>query len=226
MHLQYGMYCYVTIMRFNVAIDGTSGVGKSTIAKQLAKHYHMIHIDTGAMYRSIAYYLQEDDSDIEKKLNHINIELKQDEVWLNHENITDKIRNDRISLLASKYAKNPQIRSFLVKKQQEIAKSKGFILDGRDIGSVVLPDAEIKIFLEANATVRAKRRYQEYIAKGQDVTYTQVYEDIITRDEADYNRKESPLVKVNDAYVIDTSEKTIEEIVCLIETYIESKVKV
>lgn len=209
----------------NIAIDGTSGVGKSTVAKKIANALSLTHLDTGAMYRSIAYFLQENDDNLVEKLNDFHIEMKENQIILNGKDITNEIRNDRISLLASRYAKIPEVRSFLVKKQQEIAKNKGYILDGRDIGSVVLKDAEVKLFLKADPLVRAKRRYNEYVAKQQPADLDEIYKAMCERDYQDMNRSVSPLVIVEDAFVIDTSDKSIDNVVKIALDYVESKVK-
>lgn len=212
--------------KFNVAIDGPSGVGKSTIAKKIAEKYNMTHLDTGAMYRCIAYFMKNNPGDITTMLDHIDIQIKNNDVFLNNEDITSKIRNDEISILASDCAKIKEVRAFLVSKQKEIASNLGYILDGRDIGSVVLPDAEVKFYLTASAQVRAQRRFKEYQDKGMNVNYEHVLNDIERRDLQDSTRANSPLVKVEDAYELDTTSKSIEEVVNEACQYIESKVSV
>lgn len=212
--------------KFNIAIDGPSGVGKSTIAKNIAKQYNMIHLDTGAMYRCIAYFLKHHPGNIEEKLDKIKIHFEEDQVFLNDENVSGKIRNEEISLLASDIAKNEMVRKFLVKKQREIAKNLGYILDGRDIGSVVLPDALIKFYLSASAKVRAERRFKEYQAKNIEIDFNELLQDIEKRDLQDSTRVHSPLIKVEDAYELDTSDKSIEEVIKEACNYVESKVKI
>ncbi len=211
-------------MKFNIAIDGTSGVGKSSVAKQLAQHYTMNHLDTGAMYRAIAYFLK-DEYDLEQQLENCCIELTHDKVILNGEDISNLIRNDEISMRASDISKNPIVRRFLVSQQQKIALKKGYILDGRDIGSVVLPDAEIKFFMVADASERAMRRLKEYQSKGIACDYNEIYQNILLRDMQDSSREHSPLTQVVDAYLLDTTNKTIEEVVAEAIQYVESKVR-
>lgn len=214
-------------MKFNIALDGPSGAGKSSIAKQLAKKYNLVHLDTGAMYRAIAYFFKnyKKDMDITNALSKIKLSMEDNKVYLNEEDITNKIRNDEIASLATKYAKLEEIRTFLIAQQQKIASQKGYILDGRDIGSVVLPNAEIKFFLSADPKVRAERRYLEYKAKGMEVDFEKIYQDLVARDYENATRKHSPLIQVEDAYLLDSSNKTIDEVVEEASNYIESKVK-
>lgn len=211
--------------KFNIAIDGPSGVGKSTIAKKIARQYNMIHLDTGAMYRCIAYFLKNNPGNIEEKLDQIQIQFDNNHVFLNQQDVTDEIRNEEISLLASDVAKNEKVRHFLVSKQREIAKNQGFILDGRDIGSVVLPDAQVKFYLSASAEVRAQRRFNEYQSKNIKVELKDLLNDIEKRDLQDSTRAHSPLIKVVDAYELDTSNKSIEEVIAEACEYIERKVQ-
>lgn len=211
--------------KFNIAIDGPSGVGKSTIAKKIARQYNMIHLDTGAMYRCIAYFLKNNPGNIEEKLDQIQIQFDNNHVFLNQQDVTDEIRNEEISLLASYVAKNEKVRHFLVAKQREIAKNQGFILDGRDIGSVVLPDAQVKFYLSASAEVRAQRRFNEYQSKNIKVELKDLLNDIEKRDLQDSTRAHSPLIKVVDAYELDTSNKSIEEVIAEACEYIERKVQ-
>lgn len=211
-------------MKFNIAIDGTSGVGKSSVAKLLAQHYTMNHLDTGAMYRAIAYFLK-DECDIAQQLEKCCIELTNDKVILNGEDISNLIRNDAISMRASDISKNPIVRRFLVSQQQKIASKKGYILDGRDIGSVVLPEAEVKFFMIADASERATRRLKEYQSKGIACDYNEIYQNILLRDMQDSSREHSPLTQVVDAYLLDTTNKTIEEVVAEAIQYVESKVR-
>lgn len=211
--------------KFNIAIDGPSGVGKSTIAKKIARQYNMIHLDTGAMYRCIAYFLKNNPGNIEEKLDQIQIQFDNNHVFLNQHDVTDEIRNEEISLLASDVAKNEKVRHFLVAKQREIAKNQGFILDGRDIGSVVLPDAQVKFYLSASAEVRAQRRFNEYQSKNIKVELKDLLNDIEKRDLQDSTRAHSPLIKVVDAYELDTSNKSVEEVIAEACEYIERKVQ-
>lgn len=215
---------------FNIGIDGPSASGKSTIAKKLAKRLNFTHIDTGAMYRAIAYDCLKNNIDLENEkacVSHaetIKLELLGDnQIFLNDKNITRAIRSEDVSKAASKISKYKRIREILVALQQEIAEKKGFVMDGRDITSVVLKDAEIKIYQTADVSVRAKRRFYELVEKGHELDYQDVYDDLVSRDENDMNRKESPLIKVNDAVEVDTTHLSIEESVDLIMGIIKDR---
>lgn len=203
----------------NIAIDGPSGVGKSTIADQVAESLHMVHLDTGAMYRCVAYYLvshQIDLSDsqaLDQALDSIHISFQGKQVFLNDVDVSKEIRTNEISMFTSKVATNPSVRKKMVTLQQEVAKDKGYILDGRDICTVVLPDAEVKIYMDASAKARAERRYKEYISQGIQADYETIYQDIVARDYQDSHREISPLVQAKDAIRIDTSNLTIDEVV-------------
>lgn len=204
-----------------IAIDGTSASGKGTLAKKLAKHFNIEHIDTGAMYRAVALYVIENKIDAEaiesiiEYAKHLDIRFERDRVFVGTRDVSLDIRNDEVSMLTSKMiATNPHIRQALVKRQQEIAQTRGVVMDGRDIGSVVLPNAPYKFFIDASSEARAKRRFEEQNAKGfGNESYETILEDIEARDKQDYSRSESPLVKVSDAHLIDTSNLTIDEVV-------------
>lgn len=207
-------------MKINIAIDGPSAAGKSTIANLLAQKLHYAHLDTGAMYRCVAYAAicqnidLSDEAALAAMLDHLDIHFDAaGEVWMGTENVSQAIRTNEISMAASTVSAHPQVRKRLVAKQQEIARDKGYILDGRDIGTVVLPDAELKIYLIASAEARAKRRCKEYEEKGLKADYETIYRDIEQRDYQDSHRKTSPLKKAADAWEIDTSNMTIDEVI-------------
>ncbi len=203
-----------------IAIDGPSAAGKSTIAKMVAKKENFIYIDTGAMYRCVAFYCLShgidvnDEKAVESIIANIDIRLTADnKVYLNDEDVSDKIRTDEVSLKASCVSKYQAVRTFLVNVQREMANSKDVILDGRDIGTVVLPNADLKIYQVASVETRAKRRYLENISRGMDADLEVIKEEIAKRDYQDMNRAISPLKKADDAIEIDTSMMTLEEVV-------------
>ena len=219
-------------MRFNIAIDGPSAAGKSTIAKILAKTLGFAHLDTGAMYRCCALAAQrckidlEDGDAVAKVLGHTKIDFDASgNVLLNGEDVSMAIRSNEISMLASKVSAYPQVRRNLVALQQKIAAGQGYILDGRDIGTVVLPDAAVKIFMVASVKARADRRYKEYVEKGISMSYKDVYDDIEKRDYQDSHRSASPLKKADDAIEIDTTNMSIEQVVDAILAEIEKSQK-
>ncbi len=208
-----------------IAIDGFSSTGKSTLAKQIANKLGYTYIDTGAMYRAITLYAirhnyisenEFNEKALETDLKQINLEFKSNpltqtaEIHLNHENVEDKIRNLQVSNYVSKVAANSKVRKKLVEQQQIMGQKKAVVMDGRDIGTVVFPDAELKIYMTASAEVRAQRRYQELLSKGDNVTYTDVLSNVTNRDYIDANRKDSPLIKAKDAIEIDNSNLTLE----------------
>tara|TARA_R110002167_G_scaffold87924_3_gene237234 strand:- start:10304 stop:10996 length:693 start_codon:yes stop_codon:yes gene_type:complete len=209
-----------------IAIDGYSSTGKSTVAKQLAKHLGYVYIDSGAMYRAITYFamtngfIGSQKFDVEgliSKLDTIHISFIFNkavgfaEVYLNDVNVEKEIRTLEVSDFVSQVAAIPQVRKQLVKQQKQLGKQKGIVMDGRDIGTVVFPSAELKIFMTASAETRALRRYDELKAKGDDVTYEAVLKNVQERDFIDTTRKDSPLYKAEDAIEIENSHMTIEE---------------
>ncbi len=211
-------------MAINIALDGPSAAGKSTIAKKLAKKLNYVHLDTGAMYRCVAYKAintgvdTESEADLCKMIASTVIELKNDgSILLDGDVVTNEIRTDHISMGASKVSTFKGVRALLVEQQQNMAKNKGYIMDGRDIGTVVLPDAELKIFMTASAEARAQRRYKENLNKGFESDLNQIIEEIKARDWQDTHRQHSPLKKADDAVVLDTSDMNIDEVVAAIE---------
>lgn len=206
--------------KINIAIDGPSGVGKSTIADIVAERLNMKHLDTGAMYRCVAYSTLKENIDpknvdeVAKIMDTLHIEFTDDNrVLLNGNDVTKEIRMNDVSMRASITSQLAVVRTKLVSLQQDVCKNKGYIVDGRDICSTVLPDAEIKIYMSATSKARAQRRYDEYVSKGIDADYETIYQDIVARDYQDMHREISPLKKALDATEIDTSSLTIDEVV-------------
>ena len=207
-------------MRINIAIDGPSAAGKSTIAKELCKKLGYVHLDTGAMYRCTALkamrqgIAMDDEESVCRMLADTEIELTPDgKVFLDGEDVSKAIRENEVSMRASDVSKLQNVRRDLVKRQQDMAKAKGYIMDGRDIGTVVLTDAEVKIYMTASARARAERRYLQNIENGIETADIDTLEaEIKSRDEQDMNREFSPLRKADDAIEIDTSHLTIEEV--------------
>lgn len=210
-------------MSFQIAIDGPAGAGKSTIARRVAKEKGYIYVDTGAMYRAMAYYLMqqgvamEDEEAIERECAgaQITICYEQGEqvVLLNGKNVNGVIRTEEVSRTASMTSKNPKVRQRLTQLQKELARTSNVVMDGRDIGTCVLPDADVKVYLTASVEVRAKRRYKELATKNVDCDLKQIAEDIAMRDEQDMNRAIAPLKQAKDAVLVDSSFMTIEEVV-------------
>jgi cytidylate kinase len=207
-------------MKFNIAIDGPSAAGKSTIADILAEKLGYNHLDTGAMYRAVAYQSlkkgisTDDEEAIVKMIEEMDLEMTIDgRVILEKEDISDKIRTDEISMRASDVSKLAGCRKALVAMQQKICANGGYILDGRDIGTVVLKDAPVKIYMVASAEARAERRVLQNKEKGLDADYDKILEEIQARDYQDMHREASPLTKAEDAVEIDTSDMSIEEVV-------------
>ena len=202
----------------NIAIDGPAGAGKSTIAKMVSKKLGYIYVDTGALYRTIALYITENnisDEDIENALPKANVSLKfidgAQRVFLGDRDVSDIIRTPEISMAASRTSAIPAVRAYLFETQQNIAKSNNVIMDGRDIGTVVLPDADVKIFLTASAEERANRRYKELAEKPDCPSYQEILDDIIKRDYQDMHRETAPLKQAEDAVLVDTTTLNLEE---------------
>ena len=203
---------------YSVAIDGPAGAGKSTIAKIIAHRLGIEYIDTGAMYRAFTYELLtssislSDIEEITKVLEKTNIEFKNNEIFLNNLNVTNEIRSKNVTANVSAVSAIPQVREKLVNLQRKIASESNSILDGRDIGTVVFPNAELKIFLTASVKIRALRRYNELIAKDKNIDINEIEAEIEKRDKLDSSRETSPLIKAADAIEIDTSDLSIDEV--------------
>ena len=200
-----------------IAIDGPAGSGKSTIAKLIADDLGLVYLDTGAMYRLVTLKaLNEgilgDFEKIKKMLNNLNIDIKENGFYLDNVDVSDEIRKPIVSENVSDIAAIREVREKMVDLQRKFSESKNVILDGRDIGTVVFPSADVKIFLVADAKERANRRYKELVKKGENVKIEEIYENILKRDEIDSTRKESPLKKAEDAIEVDTTSKNIEEV--------------
>ena len=217
--------------KINIAIDGPSAAGKSTISKKVAKNLNYIHLDSGAMYRSAAYKALKENIDLAdeeklvKMLQKTSIQLTVDgRVLLDNEDVSKEIRTEQISMSASLISKLSGVREILVAEQRKMALDKGYIMDGRDIGTVVLKDAEVKIFLTASVEARAKRRYLQDKEAGMDVSLEVLKEEIEKRDYQDTHREVSPLKKAEDAIVVDSSDLSIDEVVSEILDIINKKV--
>lgn len=212
--------------KITIAIDGFSSTGKSTLAKQLATHLGYVYVDTGAMYRAVAFFAMQngfindeffDKESLIKSLPFIKLQFKFNadlgfaEIYLNKVNVETEIRTIEVSSFVSKVAEVSEVRTKLVEQQKEMGKDKGIVMDGRDIGTVVFPDAELKIFMTASATTRAQRRYNELVAKGDRVTFEEVLKNVEERDYIDTHREDSPLVVAEDAIEIDNSHLNRKE---------------
>ena len=214
----------------SIAIDGPSGAGKSTISRTVAGKLGYLYVDTGALYRTIGLYVLRNGSDpkneqqVQTLLPQLQVNMGyQDgiqQMFLQGENVTDQIRTPEVSMAASGVSAHSCVRAYLLDLQRRLARENNVIMDRRDIGTVVLPDADVKIFLTASSAVRAKRRFNELIAKGEDITYEKVLDDVEKRDYADSHRAISPLKQAEDAIIADTSELNFEESVALIQKII------
>lgn len=212
--------------KITIAIDGYSSTGKSTIAKALAKKLKLVYVDTGAMYRAVTLFalnsgfISKDKFQKKSLINHLNnidlsfnfnIKLGFAEIFLNGVNVESEIRGLLVSNFVSKIAEVPEVRRKLVEQQQKMGKDKGVVMDGRDIGTVVFPNADLKFFITASANERAKRRFDELITKGENVSYDDIFNNVVERDRIDTTRNDSPLVKAIDAIEIDNTNLTLEE---------------
>ena len=210
-------------MSYNVAIDGPAGAGKSTIAKAVAKKMNLIYVDTGAMYRAMALFMiregvpAEDAAAISDKCKEADITIGHEKgeqvVYLNGENVNAYLRTEEVGNMASATSVQPAVREKLVELQKKLAANTDCIMDGRDIGTCVLPGAQVKIYLTASSEVRAKRRYDELVAKGQECDLAKIQADIEERDYRDMHREHSPLKQAEDAVLVDSSDMTIQEVI-------------
>lgn len=221
-------------MSMNIAIDGPAGAGKSTIAKRLAKKLGFIYVDTGAMYRAMAYYFLQhnidakDENAIAAACPDVDVTITyengEQQVLLNGENVNGVIRNEEVGNMASSTSVYPVVRKKLAELQRQLAKSADVIMDGRDIGTCVLPDAQVKIYLTASSATRAKRRYDELTEKGVSCDLAEIEKDIIDRDYRDMHRETSPLRQAEDAVLVDSSEMNIDEVVdAIYQVYSEAR---
>ena len=220
---------------YSIAIDGPAGAGKSTIARRLAKELGFYYVDTGAIYRTVAYFMDllgispKDVDGVERYIDELTISIEYDEegaqhMIMNGMDVSDDIRTQDISQKASLVSAHSVVRDVLLDMQRDVAKKHNVIMDGRDIGTVVLPRAKVKIFLTADPEVRAKRRYDELIAKGQKANLPQILKEIQQRDHQDMNRPIAPLKQAKDAVLVDTSNLDIEGVVAAIKTVVKEKI--
>lgn len=222
-------------MKIRIAIDGPSGSGKSTLAKNLARELGLVYVDTGALYRSVGLYIKRRGIDpnagmqVAAVLGEIDLKLSYTEagqrVILNGEDVSDLIRTNEISMYASAVSSIPTVRKFLLEIQKKMAIEGNVVMDGRDIGTVIMPDADVKLFLESDAAARARRRYEELVAKGQVTSEEEVYSDMMQRDKNDASRETAPLIPAEDAVFIDNSAFTPEETLAHAISIIKEKVK-
>lgn len=221
-------------MGMNIAIDGPAGAGKSTIAKRLAKDLGFIYIDTGAMYRAMGYYFAvkmgvdlDNEAEVAEACPKVEVTIAYEndmqQVYVNGENLSGVIRTEEAGAMASKVSVYPVVRTKLVESQQKLAQNADVIMDGRDIGTVVLPNAQVKIYLTASSYTRAKRRFDELTAKGMECDIEEIEKDIIERDYRDMNRETSPLKQAEDAVLVDTSDLDIDGVVAAIYKIYESR---
>lgn len=220
-------------MKYNIAIDGPAGAGKSTIAKKLAADLGYIYVDTGAMYRAMAYYFlqngiaAEDEKKIAEACTNVDVTINyqdgEQQVLLNGENVNGMIRKEEVGNMASATSVYPVVRTKLVELQRQLAAKENVIMDGRDIGTVVLPDANVKIYLTAGTRVRAKRRHDELVQKGISCDIDEIEQDIKDRDYRDMHRETSPLKQAEDAVLLDSSDLDIDEVVEAMKKIIKNK---
>lgn len=222
-------------MSYSIAIDGPAGAGKSTIAKLLASKLNYIYVDTGAMYRAMAVHFSKknvnplDEMEVDRAVQDVDIQIQYDngvqQVILNGENVTGLLRTEETGKMASQTSKYQSVRTKLVDLQRKLSKTSDVIMDGRDIGTVVLPDAFCKIYLTASSKARAERRYNELVEKGMECDFESIKNDIESRDYQDMHRDISPLKQADDAVLVDTSDMDIDQVVDVISSIIQEKMK-
>jgi cytidylate kinase len=222
--------------KITIAIDGFAGSGKSTTAKAVAKHLNYIYIDTGAMYRAVTLYFLRNEIDFSQDVQvkealesltitfQYNLESQKSDTYLNGENVESEIRKMYISQKVSEVSRVPEVRHAMVAQQQSMGQQKGIVMDGRDIGTVVFPDADLKIFMQTNVNIRAKRRQAELKERGEEIELSEIIENLIKRDQIDTTRKEGPLRKAEDALVLDSSEVSIGEQIKYVLALAEEKI--
>ena len=219
---------------YSIAIDGPAGAGKSTMARRVARDLGFVYVDTEAIYRTVGYHMDfygigpRDTDGITRLIGDVNIEIRYDADGVQHmilcgRDVSDEIRTPEMSAIASAISAQKVVREYLLEMQRDLARTHNVIMDGRDIGTVVLPKADVKIFLTAQPEIRARRRYDELAARGEKVTYEQVLSDLKKRDEQDSTRKIAPLRPARDAVVLDTSEFDVEQSVAAIESIVKGK---
>lgn len=222
--------------KITIAIDGFAGSGKSTTAKAVAKHLNYIYIDTGAMYRAVTLYFLRNEIDFSQDVQvkealesltitfQYNLESQKSDTYLNGENVESEIRKMYISQKVSEVSRVPEVRHAMVAQQQSMGQQKGIVMDGRDIGTVVFPEADLKIFMQTNVNIRAKRRQAELKEQGEEIELSEIIENLIKRDQIDTTRKEGPLRKAEDALVLDSSEVSINEQIKYVLALAEEKI--
>ncbi len=218
----------------SVAIDGPAGAGKSTLSRKTAENLGFIYVDTGALYRTVGLKFSncgadtDVNCDIESILNDTTVDIRfvngEQRVFLDGKDVSDEIRTPKASMMASAVSAKPQVRAFLLEMQRKLARENNVVMDGRDIGTVVLPDATVKIYLTASAKARAERRYKELLEKGTEVSFQEVYDDMVQRDYNDMNREIAPLKQADDAVVADTTECNLEESLDLLLKIIKERI--
>ena len=202
-----------------ITIDGPAGSGKSSVAKRVAQELGFVHLDSGAIYRAVTLFLLQrgvspsDVPKIEECLKKLDLKVKDQQIYINGENVTEAIRSPQVDEMVSLYSALPVVRKYLLTLQRELQDGQDLIAEGRDMGTVIFPDADLKIFLKADAKTRAIRRWKELMERGVDIAFDDVYYQIIQRDEKDSNRELSPLIPAEDAIILDTSDLTLDEVV-------------